>query len=248
MYAKRTTSYLLLFQGYPPVLGAIRRQHRHRRICLQQVQPKSEVTDHLPKPKTKRNRGMAVEIRTTVCEIFLNGWRSSQKIRRTQNCMHPHTFLRTQSRNVPRKWYQNQGSTVLKHSFPKRPKRRNGEGLPRAEKFGDLVTADHKVLSENCESRNNHRYAVVVQDLATQWNQSCACKTNFSGNRKELTKVSRVLQSGLDERWWFRLYGMLSPSAKCPGPPGRWGKRHTKDVLENHSNGQSKTQKSNVSK
>ena len=31
--------------GYPPVLGAIRRQHRHRRICLQQVQFKSEVTN-----------------------------------------------------------------------------------------------------------------------------------------------------------------------------------------------------------
>ena len=38
----------------------------------------------------------------------------------------------------------------------------------RAENFGDLITADHKVLSDNCESRNNHRYAVVVQDLATQ--------------------------------------------------------------------------------
>ena len=39
--------------------------------------------------------------------------------------------------------------------------------------FGDLITADHKVLSDNCESRNNHRYAVVVQDLATQWIQAC---------------------------------------------------------------------------
>ena len=38
----------------------------------------------------------------------------------------------------------------------------------RAEIFGDLIAADHKVLSEGCESRNNHRYAVVVQDLATQ--------------------------------------------------------------------------------
>ena len=37
------------------------------------------------------------------------------------------------------------------------------------ENFGDLITADHKVLSEGCESRNNYRYAVVVQDLATQW-------------------------------------------------------------------------------
>ena len=32
---------------------------------------------------------------------------------------------------------------------------------------GDLNTADHKVLSEGCESRKNHRYAVVVQDLVT---------------------------------------------------------------------------------
>ena len=43
-----------------------------------------------------------------------------------------------------------------------------GRVVPRAENFGDLITADHKVPSEGCESRNNHRYAVVVQDLATQ--------------------------------------------------------------------------------
>ena len=42
------------------------------------------------------------------------------------------------------------------------------------------MTADHKVLSDNCESRNNHRYAVVVQDLATQWIQAYPCKTKTS--------------------------------------------------------------------
>ena len=47
-------------------------------------------------------------------------------------------------------------------------RRRNGGAVLRAENFGDLITSDHKVLSENCESRNNHRCAVVVQDLATQ--------------------------------------------------------------------------------
>ena len=47
-------------------------------------------------------------------------------------------------------------------------RRRNSGAVPRAENFGDLITADHKVLSDNCESRNNHRYAVVVQDLATR--------------------------------------------------------------------------------
>ena len=41
-------------------------------------------------------------------------------------------------------------------------RRRIGGAVPRAEKFGDLITADHKVHSEGCESRNNHRYAVVV--------------------------------------------------------------------------------------
>ena len=49
--------------------------------------------------------------------------------------------------------------------------------------FGDSITADHKVLSESCESRNNHRYAVVVQDLATQWIQS------YPGNPEKLAKV-----------------------------------------------------------
>ena len=59
-------------------------------------------------------------------------------------------------------------------------RRRNGEAVPRAANFGDLITADHKVLSDNCESRNNHRYAIVVQDLATQWIQSYPCKSKTS--------------------------------------------------------------------
>ena len=79
--------------------------------------------------------------------------------------------------------------------FPKRPKsarsargpkitrapcrRRIGGAVPRAENFGDLITADHKVVSEGCESRNNRRYA-VVQDLATPWIQPYPCKTETS--------------------------------------------------------------------
>ena len=59
-------------------------------------------------------------------------------------------------------------------------RRRNGGAVLRAEKIGDLITADHKVLSDNCEYRNNHRYAVVVQDLATQWIQAYPCKTKIS--------------------------------------------------------------------
>ena len=58
--------------------------------------------------------------------------------------------------------------------------RRTGGVVPRAENFGDLITGDHKILSEGCESRNNHRYAIVVQDLASQWIQSYPCKTKTS--------------------------------------------------------------------
>ena len=47
-------------------------------------------------------------------------------------------------------------------------------------KNGDSITADHKVLGEGCGSRNNHRCAVVVPYLATQWIQSYPCKTKTS--------------------------------------------------------------------
>ena len=62
--------------------------------------------------------------------------------------------------------------------------------VPRAEIFGDLITADHKVLSEGCESRHNHRYAAVILDLATPWIQSYPCKTKTSQEtEKSLQKL-----------------------------------------------------------
>ena len=65
-------------------------------------------------------------------------------------------------------------------------RRRNGGAVPRAENFGDLITADHKVLSEGCESRNNHRYAVVVQDLSHSMDPGVSVPNkNFSKNRKK---------------------------------------------------------------
>ena len=68
-------------------------------------------------------------------------------------------------------------------------RRRIGRVEHRAENFGDLITADHKVVSEESESRNNHRYAVVVQHLATQWLQSYPCNTKSSHHtQKSLQK------------------------------------------------------------
>ena len=48
------------------------------------------------------------------------------------------------------------------------------------QKFGDLITADHKVFNEGSESRHDHRYSVVAQDLATQWILSYPCRTKNS--------------------------------------------------------------------
>ena len=51
-------------------------------------------------------------------------------------------------------------------------------------------TGDHKVPSEGCESRNNHRYAVVVQELTTQWIQSYPRKTKTSQETHKSFKSS----------------------------------------------------------
>ena len=68
----------------------------------------------------------------------------------------------------------------LKTKITRASCRRRAGTVPRAGNFGDLITEDRTVLSEERESRNNHRYVVVVQDLATQWLQSHWCKTNTS--------------------------------------------------------------------
>ena len=103
-------------------------------------------------------------------------------------------------------------------------RRRIGRVVPRAENFGDLITADHKVLSENCESRNNHRYAIVVQDLATQWIQSYPCKT------KLLRKHKRSLQKFLEPNRKSKAFTLTIPwnLAKLVKIfPGIIARRHT---------------------
>ena len=77
------------------------------------------------------------------------------------------------------KWYRARVSTVSlltcrKIEIVTSPWKRKLQGLlaedalvqscPERKILGDLISAGHKVLSEGCESRNNHRYAVVPQD------------------------------------------------------------------------------------
>ena len=63
-----------------------------------------------------------------------------------------------------------------------------------SRKVCDLITADHKVLIEDGESRNNHRYTVVVQDLATQW-------LNLIRAKKKLVRRRKGVYEGFVSRW-----------------------------------------------
>ena len=69
-------------------------------------------------------------------------------------------------------------------------RRRNGEAVLRAVNLGDFVSAHHKVLSDNCESPNNHRHAVVVQDLVRPLNGPRHIRAN---------KISQVTQRSLQK-------------------------------------------------
>ena len=106
------------------------------------------------------------------------------------------TFLLTSQKTLPKD--QNCDICLGTKTTSASCRRRTGTVVPRAENFGDIITGDHKVLlSEGCESRNNHRYAVVVQDLATQWIQSCPCKETQKSLPKflEPTRKPKVINA-----------------------------------------------------
>ena len=56
-------------------------------------------------------------------------------------------------------------------------RRRIGGAVPRAENFGDLITADHKVLSEGCESRNNESSMCNSGAGKSSWSQIGSLKS-----------------------------------------------------------------------
>ena len=98
---------------------------------------------------------------------------------------------------------------------------------PCVENFGDLITADNEVLREECESRNNRRYAVIVQDLSTQRLQAYPCKTKTSQETmKNLQKVFRAesqSDSGIHRQFSGFWQGLRRSSVEyhCTSTPHR---------------------------
>ena len=69
-------------------------------------------------------------------------------------------------------------------------RRRKGEAVPRAANFGDLITADHKVLSDNCESQNNHLLCSRGPGSSHSMDPCVSVqKQNFTRNPEKLAKV-----------------------------------------------------------
>ena len=56
------------------------------------------------------------------------------------------------------------GTQTWKHSIHANFRKDRKRSIPRTEGMGDLETVERK-----SESRNNHQFAAVVQDLTTQW-------------------------------------------------------------------------------
>jgi hypothetical protein len=60
--------------------------------------------------------------------------------------------------------------------------------LPEPKKFADAMTADHKILNEDDESREHDRVALIVMDRFTRWLQG------YASNSKSAEEVVRDLQ------------------------------------------------------
>ena len=146
-------------------------------------------------------------------------------------------------------------------------RRRTGEAIPRAEKFGDLITEDHKVLNEGCESRDNHRLLNgfnlfrVKQILHTRHRKHrklCIQTTRLNlGEHVKVYHGITALQHLIDPRQMASLKsavrrvkegtsavslqsGLDEAIAICETfkISRLMGRLHTRDVLENLSKGQ----------
>ena len=147
------------------------------------------------KTKTRMKMKDAKKYRAIYCMTCRIGCRSSERIWSMNVILQSHgETLSLDIKTLPvllmyhqwsreQEWNQVRQHSVFTH-FPKDPncdiclktkttrascRRLAGTVVPRAEHSGDLITAGHKILSEESESRNNHRYAVEEQDWATQW-------------------------------------------------------------------------------
>ena len=177
LFVQWTTQYFSLCQDCHHIPEAFCPQHRDQRIRPKfpeiwehyQIQCRLEVTsmhagNRCWQIMTSRPwRTVNQQTRWTrkiQRKAFLFGCWPSQWIQRIWRRMCSHIPLKewSQIRKVKlQKWRHKRKHSV--HAYFRKNQKRS---IVRTEKYGDLTTAEHKVLNEGRESRNNHRYAVVI--------------------------------------------------------------------------------------
>ena len=174
----------LVVPGLSPELGAIHCQRRHWRIYLSSTSSAQERSDGprttrvlriiFKKTRNKNTKRMTVEIWSSVCKIFLHRQVRGLMIACTRNQFSELRFGTFYESGIKIKEAQYVYIHQRKCSLQKTHWR----------------SSTSKVLNEECESRNNHRYAIVVQDVVTQWIQSLPCKTQILRRRKRVDECS----------------------------------------------------------
>ena len=81
---------------------------------------------------------------------------------------------------------------------------RTGKAIPCAEFFGDLITANHNVLSEGFESHHSHLHAFVVLDLASRWVGWSISVQNekFNWNENEFNEIPEPIGKAWSHFYW----------------------------------------------
>ena len=160
------------------------------------------------KPKTQIKMETTRNYKVNYCRMCRNGYRISRRIWWIRMFNHINTLpalLINYQWSREQKWVPGPGKHSIYTHIPKEPncgiclktkitrascRRRAGTVVPRAKKFGDIITADHKVLSEGSESRDNNRYA----GSGTRFGNSVVTippvqYRNFSGDPEETNEV-----------------------------------------------------------
>ena len=161
--------------------------------------------DH-QKPKNTNKHEDDEELRCELCKMCRNGCRISRRIWWIRMFSHINTLPTLLMNYQPRaKVVPSSGKHSVYTHFPKdrncdiclrtkitraSSRRRTGTVVPRAEHSGDMITADHKVLSEGCESRKKSSIRCSGTRLGNTVDTIIPMKNrNLPGSGKELTKV-----------------------------------------------------------
>ena len=180
LLVKWTTQYFSLYQDCHHIPAAFCLQYRHERISL-------IVSENENIIRSSADSKWQACMRETEAD---RSWQAGHGEQGRSNARHTCfvTALHSWSRGLGgtcartflwkkdlrfgrwRTWSFKSGDTKRKHSVHADFRKNQKRSILRSEGFGGLTTAENKVLNEGRESWNNHRYAVVVQVLATQWN------------------------------------------------------------------------------